>query len=68
MSIKKSRSIYCTDFEYERLKVALDTIRLYDRFGSRFFPFDSVNSPTVSADILMLVKNLEDILNGANHD
>lgn len=37
MDVKKSRSVYCTEGEYQRLKVALSLIRLYDRYGSVFF-------------------------------
>lgn len=36
--LKKSRSVYCTESEYQRLKNALTLIRVYDNLGpSAFF-------------------------------
>lgn len=31
--LKKSRSVYCTESEYQRLKNALALIRVYDNLG-----------------------------------
>jgi hypothetical protein len=35
--LKKSRSVYCTESEYQRLKNALTLIRVYDNLGSAAF-------------------------------
>lgn len=35
--VKKTRSIYCTDSEYRRLKNALALIRVYDNLGPLAF-------------------------------
>ena len=34
---KKSRSVYCTESEYQRLKNALTLIRVYDNLGPLAF-------------------------------
>ena len=35
--MRKTRSIYCTDSEYQRLKNALSLIRVYDNLGPLAF-------------------------------
>lgn len=35
--VKKTKSFYCTDSEYQRLKNALALIRVYDNLGSLAF-------------------------------
>lgn len=35
--LKKSRSVYCTESEYQRLKNALALIRVYDNLGPAAF-------------------------------
>lgn len=35
--LKKSRSVYCTESEYQRLKNALTLIRVYDNLGPSAF-------------------------------
>lgn len=35
--LKKSRSVYCTESEYQRLKNALALIRVYDNLGLAAF-------------------------------
>jgi hypothetical protein len=35
--LKKSRSVYCTESEYQRLKKALVLIRVYDNLGPLAF-------------------------------
>lgn len=35
--LKKSRSVYCTEGEYQRLKNALTLIRVYDNLGPLAF-------------------------------
>lgn len=54
MEQKKTRSIYCSDSEFNRLKVALDMIRFYDTCG--LMPFKEGDA---EKSILKILKGLD---------
>lgn len=54
MDIKKTRSIYCTESELRRLKIALDMIRFYDNCG--LMPFKEGDA---EKSVLKILKGLE---------
>lgn len=53
--VKSTRSIYCTDSEYLRLKNALALIRVYDNLGPLAFSDDAF----VSESFWKIVKGID---------